>query len=99
MPGSSGLRCLAAATALRRVNSAIVIEAVVADFHSGNAEEISGLAGTEGRGRRGWPERAFRPQVILDGTDNAQTRDLMNDLAVRHGVPWVYGGCVGVEGG
>ncbi|HEX8913537.1 MAG TPA: ThiF family adenylyltransferase [Humisphaera sp.] len=36
--------------------------------------------------------------LILDGTDNAETRYLVNDLAVRHGVPWVYGACVGVEG-
>jgi adenylyltransferase/sulfurtransferase len=36
--------------------------------------------------------------VILDGTDNVETRYLLNDAAVKHGVPWVYGTCVGTEG-
>jgi adenylyltransferase/sulfurtransferase len=36
--------------------------------------------------------------VILDGTDNFETRFLINDLAVSRGLPWVYGGCVGAEG-
>lgn len=36
--------------------------------------------------------------VILDGTDNYETRYLLNDLAVRLDTPWIYGGCVGVEG-
>ena len=36
--------------------------------------------------------------LILDGTDNFETRFLMNDLAWETGTPWVYGGCVGAEG-
>ncbi|HLA85963.1 MAG TPA: ThiF family adenylyltransferase [Thermoguttaceae bacterium] len=36
--------------------------------------------------------------VIVDGTDNFETRYLINDAAVKHGVPWVYGGCVGTRG-
>ncbi len=36
--------------------------------------------------------------LLLDGTDNLTTRYLINDLAVREGVPWVYGGCIGTEG-
>ena len=36
--------------------------------------------------------------AILDGTDNFETRLLINDAAVKLGVPWVYGGCVGSEG-
>ncbi|HEX4054846.1 MAG TPA: ThiF family adenylyltransferase [Tepidisphaeraceae bacterium] len=36
--------------------------------------------------------------LILDGTDNVATRYLINDLAVKHRIPWVYGGCVGVAG-
>ncbi len=37
-------------------------------------------------------------QVILDGTDNFETRYLLNDYAVREGVPWIYGGAVGSYG-
>jgi adenylyltransferase/sulfurtransferase len=36
--------------------------------------------------------------AILDGTDNFETRFLLNDAAVKLGLPWVYGGCVGSEG-
>jgi adenylyltransferase/sulfurtransferase len=36
--------------------------------------------------------------VIVDGTDNFATRFLVNDYAVKHGRPWVYGGCIGAEG-
>ena len=36
--------------------------------------------------------------VILDGTDNAATRYLLNDHAVKYRVPLVYGGCIGTEG-
>lgn len=36
--------------------------------------------------------------LILDGTDNFETRYLVNDFAVRESIPWVYGGAVGSYG-
>jgi molybdopterin-synthase adenylyltransferase len=36
--------------------------------------------------------------LVLDGTDNAETRYLINDACVKLDIPWVYGGAVGVEG-
>lgn len=36
--------------------------------------------------------------IILDGTDNFETRFLINDVAVKRRLPWIYGGCVGAEG-
>lgn len=36
--------------------------------------------------------------LILDGTDNFETRYLINDYAVRNGVPWIYSAVVGVHG-
>jgi molybdopterin/thiamine biosynthesis adenylyltransferase len=36
--------------------------------------------------------------LILDGTDNFETRYLINDAAVRTGVPWIYGAAVGSYG-
>jgi adenylyltransferase/sulfurtransferase len=75
-------KAIAAANRLRRVNSEVEITPVVADVHAGNIEEL------------------LRPGfgLILDGTDNVQTRYLINDVAVKHGLPWVYGAAVGVEG-
>jgi molybdopterin-synthase adenylyltransferase len=37
-------------------------------------------------------------QLIVDGTDNFETRYLLNDYAVARSKPWVFGGCVGAEG-
>ena len=36
--------------------------------------------------------------AIVDGTDNFETRFLLNDASLRYGIPWVYGGCIGAEG-
>lgn len=36
--------------------------------------------------------------IVLDGTDNFETRYLINDVCVREGIPWVYGGVLGAEG-
>lgn len=36
--------------------------------------------------------------VILDGTDNFETRFLINDAAVKYVKPWVYGGVEGTTG-
>jgi len=35
---------------------------------------------------------------VLDGTDNFETRFLLNDYCVERGLPWVYGGAVGSYG-
>jgi molybdopterin/thiamine biosynthesis adenylyltransferase len=36
--------------------------------------------------------------VVLDGTDNFETRYLINDACVKHGINWVYGGAVASTG-
>jgi adenylyltransferase/sulfurtransferase len=36
--------------------------------------------------------------VILDGTDNFETRFLINDAALASGTPWIHAGCVGGHG-
>jgi adenylyltransferase/sulfurtransferase len=74
-------KAIAAANKLRRINSEIVIEPVVADVACQN---IASLAGDV--------------DVVVDGTDNFATRFLLNDFAVKHGKPWIYGGCIGAEG-
>ena len=38
------------------------------------------------------------PDVIVDGTDNFETRYLLNDIAVKHTIPYVYGGAVATTG-
>jgi molybdopterin/thiamine biosynthesis adenylyltransferase len=36
--------------------------------------------------------------LILDATDNFETRYLLNDVAVKRNVPWIYGAAVGSYG-
>ncbi|MFD2614298.1 thiazole biosynthesis adenylyltransferase ThiF [Paenibacillus gansuensis] len=36
--------------------------------------------------------------VIVDATDNFETRLLLNDISQQKGIPWIYGACVGSYG-
>ena len=36
--------------------------------------------------------------LVLDGTDNFETRFLVNEAALKLGLPWVYGGAIGASG-
>lgn len=71
----------AAAKKLRRINSEVVVDPVVADLSSQNIRELT-----------------REIAVIVDGTDNFETRFLINDLSFDRGIPWVHGGCVGCHG-
>jgi molybdopterin/thiamine biosynthesis adenylyltransferase len=74
-------KAVAAANKLRRINSQIEIEPIVADIDAANILAL-----------------ANGVDIILDGTDNFETRFLLNDAAVKLGIPWIYGGCLGCEG-
>lgn len=79
---ASGLpKAVIATEKLRRVNSQIEIEPVVADLDSSSVERLCGDV-----------------DCILDGTDNFETRFLINDFAHSKSIPWVYGGCLEAEG-
>ncbi len=36
--------------------------------------------------------------LIIDGTDNFETRMAINDISQKHKIPWVYGSCLGSYG-
>ena len=78
----------AARRRLAAINSCVTIHALVQDFNHRTAPRIAGLAGAA----------PTPPDVILDGTDNFETRLVINDLAVKHGIPYVYAGAVGTKG-
>lgn len=80
-------KAVAAQRKLAAINSDIEIDAVTADLTSANVEMLCGLVG----------ERP-RVDVIVDGLDNFETRYLLNDVAVKHAIPYVYGGAVGTAG-
>lgn len=39
-----------------------------------------------------------KSDVIIDGTDNFETRFLINDYSLQSKIPWIYGGAVRTEG-
>jgi adenylyltransferase/sulfurtransferase len=86
-------KAIAAVTRLKKINSEVEIDPIVADVHAGNIEELCHLDPS-----LRIQDSALRTQLLLDGTDNVQTRYLINDVAVKHSIPWIYGACVGTEG-
>lgn len=36
--------------------------------------------------------------LVIDGTDNFETRFLINDYCVKNRIPWIYGACIGSMG-
>lgn len=36
--------------------------------------------------------------VMIDATDNFETRFIVNDIAQKYAIPWIYGACVGSYG-
>lgn len=74
-------KAIAAAERLRRINSKIEVEPVVADLNHTNVQEM-----------------IKDVDLVLDGTDNIQTRMVMNDACVKNGIPWIYTAAIGTFG-
>ncbi len=72
----------AARRRLQAINSEIQVNAVIDDLNPGNVERLV----------------SDDVQVLVDGLDNFETRYLLNDVSVRHGIPYVYGGAVATNG-
>jgi len=75
----------AAANRLTRVNSSIIITPRVADVTHRSIESIFNCS-------------PISPTAIVDGSDSVETRFLLNDFAIAHSLPLVYGGVVGSRG-
>lgn len=43
-------------------------------------------------------ELVINVDVIIDATDNFETRFIVNDIAQKYSIPWIYGACVGSYG-
>lgn len=43
-------------------------------------------------------EWANQADLMIDATDNFETRMMMNDVSQKYSVPWIYGACVGSYG-
>ncbi len=77
-------KAIAAKDRLESVNSGVEVRGIIADFQSENA--------------LGLIEEGGAVDVLIDGTDNFETRFLINDCSVKLGVPYVYGGAISTKG-
>lgn len=77
----------AAKRKIAQINSQVKVEAIVDDVNHTNIEKLATQLPGVGK-----------VDLIMDGVDNFETRYLANDVAVKHGIPYVYGGAVGTVG-
>ena len=80
-------KAVAAERRVARINSGVQARGIVADVTSANIAEL--LDHTD-------HDEAI--EVILDGTDNFETRYLLNDFALSRRIPWIYGAALGSYG-
>lgn len=78
----------AARRKIAKINSQVKVTAVVDDVNHTNIERLAGI---------GNPDYGT-VDIIVDGVDNFETRYVANDCAVKHGIPYIYGGAVGTVG-
>lgn len=86
----------AARQKIAKINSQVKVSAVVDDVNHTNIEWLAGVK-PDGSDAAGSPA-GRKVDIIVDGVDNFETRYLANDCAVKHGIPYVYGGAVGTVG-
>jgi adenylyltransferase/sulfurtransferase len=68
---------------IARFNSAVTVHARVADLTPANIAELLS------------PSVSGPVDIILDATDNFETRYLINDFAVQQAIPWIYAAAIG----
>jgi len=87
----------AARRQIARFNSAVQVHARIFDLVPGNIPEL--IPGSQSAENRQHPSPASlnaKPvDLILDATDNFETRYLLNDYAVQQGIPWIYAAAIG----
>lgn len=72
---------------IARFNSNVTVHAHIADLIPTNIAGFLSISNTTG----GTPPI----DIILDATDNFETRYLINDFAVQQGKPWIYAAAIG----
>ena len=74
-------KAIACYNKLRKINSEIEIEPVIADVNPSNIESL--IKGYD---------------LVLDATDNMETRFLINDACHKNRIPWIYSAVIATEG-
>ncbi|KIL52058.1 MoeB/ThiF family adenylyltransferase [Jeotgalibacillus soli] len=75
-------KAIAAKQRLKKLNSDVVIHAHVMEATANDLEEFA----------------QHNIDIMLDATDNFDIRMIINDVAQKWDIPWIYGACVGSYG-
>jgi molybdopterin-synthase adenylyltransferase len=74
-------------------------KATAAERHLREANSAIAIEGVVADfGRTNAEELVKEADVLVDGLDNFETRFLINDVALKLGIPWIYGGAIGSTG-
>lgn len=88
-------KAAAAGKRLKAINSDVDIQAFIADATPKLMEELV-RAGSSSSSQS--VARTSTIDLILDATDNFETRMMINDISQKYNIPWIYGACVGSYG-
>lgn len=101
----------AARRRVEAIDPSVKVHARAVDLRPEDAEDVLGLhsdrtvppiAALSGRsmdaGKHQPPHATVGGTVLIDCTDNFETRYLLNDLAVKHSIPLIYGGVIATRG-
>lgn len=106
-------KAIAAAERIGRINSRVDVVPIVGDVSASSIERLFDLhaarrlasderasfdQGVTSEDEQQPPQLARLVDVVLDCTDNFQTRYLINDACVKHHVPMVYAGAIATGG-
>lgn len=80
--------------ALQALPKAIAAERAIARINSGIRVEAEAVDLTPANAA----DLLTGTDLLLDGTDNFETRYLVNDFSIAHAIPWIYGAAVGSYG-
>ncbi|QPA31534.1 thiazole biosynthesis adenylyltransferase ThiF [Thermaerobacillus caldiproteolyticus] len=76
-------KAIAAKQRLEQINSDVTVAAIVGDA---TAQELETIV------------KEQHPNLLIDATDNFETRMIINDVSNKYRIPWIYGACVGSYG-
>lgn len=77
----------------------VLPKAVAAERHLKAINRSCEIRGIVGELDGAQDQKAVRDaDLVIDATDNFETRLILNDLCQKYSVPWIYGGAVGASG-
>lgn len=85
-------KALAAKEKLDKINSDVKVDFFIDDLNFNNINEMIQINNKKIKNKKNTVD------LILDCTDNMETRFLLNDFSIKNGIPFIYSSAVGSKG-